>query len=165
MPPKRTIPAGPCRAPKLAAGPDSLNFIGKRWSSGHVRVGQVIENHRAASAEQLALAGKQGVFNGPVVFDQDIAETIELVQFEPLSGIEAQELERGAVGLQPVQGGSDSHAYNVVLINFFQNSVMCDSLVVIRELLKRDRNYQIFFMKILWQRFFRGIRESFLPRM
>ena len=61
--------------------------------------------------------------------------------------------------------GSDSHAYNVVLINFFQNSVMCDSLVVIRELLKRDRNYQIFFMKILWQRFFRGIRESFLPRM
>ena len=51
-------------------------------SSGHVRVGQVMENHRAASAEQLALAGKQGVFNGPVVFDQDIAETIELVQFE-----------------------------------------------------------------------------------
>ena len=64
-----------------------------------------------------------------------------------------------------VGNGSDSHAYNVVLINFFQNSVMCDSLVVIRELLKRDRNYQIFFMKILWQRFFRGIRESFLPRM
>ena len=26
-----------------------------------------IENHRAASAEQLALAGKQGVFDGPVV--------------------------------------------------------------------------------------------------
>ena len=68
-----------------------------------MRVGQVIENHRAASAEQLALAGKQGVFSGPVVFDQDVAETIELVQFEPLSGIEAQELERGAVGLQPVR--------------------------------------------------------------
>ena len=62
-----------------------------------------MENHRAASAEQLALAGKQGVFGGPVVFDQDIAETIELVQFEPLPGIEAQELERGAIGLQPVQ--------------------------------------------------------------
>ena len=35
-----------------------------------VRVGQIMENHRAASAEQLALAGKQGVFDGPVVFDQ-----------------------------------------------------------------------------------------------
>ena len=73
-------------------------------SSGHVRVGQIIEDHRAGSAEQLALAGKQGVFDGPVVFDQDIAEAIELVQFEHLPGIEAQELERGAVGLQPVRG-------------------------------------------------------------
>ena len=74
------------------------------------------------------------------------------------------DLEAGLIGMKGREG-SDSHAYNVVLINFFQNSVMCDSLVVIRELLKRDRNYQIFFMKILWQRFFRGIRESFLPRM
>ena len=39
-------------------------------SSGHVRVGQIIKDHRAASAEQLALAGKQGVFDGSVVFDQ-----------------------------------------------------------------------------------------------
>ena len=51
--------------------------------------------------------------------------------------------------------------YTVVLINFFSNSIMCDSLVVIREFLKRDRNYQIFFMRILRQRFIRGIRESF----
>ena len=99
----------------LLLGTSELGQLGCR-SSGHVRVGQVIENHRAASAEQLALAGKQGVFDGPVVFDQDIAETIELIQFEPLSGIEAQELERGAVGLQPVQGcpftGRVNHACN-----------------------------------------------------
>ena len=53
-----------------------------------------MEKHRAGRAEQLALAGKQGVFDGPVVFDQYIAETIELVQLELFSGIEAQELEQ-----------------------------------------------------------------------
>ena len=42
--------------------------------------------------------------------------------------------------------GADSNVYIVVLINFLPNSVMCDSLVVIREFLKRDRNYQIFFI-------------------
>ena len=50
-------------------GTSEFGQFGSR-SSGHVRVGQIMENHRAASAEQLALAGKQGVFDGPVVLDQ-----------------------------------------------------------------------------------------------
>ena len=50
-------------------GTSEFGQFGSR-SSGHARTGQIIENHRAASAEQLALAGKQGVFDGPVVLDQ-----------------------------------------------------------------------------------------------
>ena len=73
-------------------------------ASGHVGIGEIVEDNRSRRVEEGAFAGMKGILQRRPVTVQEIAGAIELVERDLLPGIEIQQLQYGTVGVHPAVG-------------------------------------------------------------
>ena len=71
-----------------------------------VDVGEVDEDQGGVGFEQGALAPAEGVFKGLAVAPEEVGGAVELVEGKRAHGCEAEQLEGGGAGVEPVAGGT-----------------------------------------------------------
>ena len=71
-----------------------------------VDVGEVDEDQGGVGFEQGALAPAEGVFEGLAVAPEQVGGAVELVEGKRAGTFEAEQLEGGGAGVEPVAGGA-----------------------------------------------------------